>query len=484
MLLVEVIHDAGVRREFARHRVAGIVLVPAHASAQHQRQRIGQAQARARIHAALLGDAGRAPLRVVDDGARHAARIPVVRVKHGRGRAPAVRGPAAIAVFRRTAVAGADGQLVLAAEQAVAAAGVRVVAGVGQFGAVALRIEAQGVAAAVDAGKRGVDLGRLARGGQLGLPAVAETVFQFGEDGLVRLAPFIEIGAQVGRAGQVQESAIGRRDHARRHAIVVRLAVVGAHGQRGVGTQVRFDDAVQLVIAAMQHVDKILLVLQRDDDAPAQGLRCVERVGRVRFQPVVAPAAHAGRERGLRRGRRALAHQVDGRAGRAAARRQARGAAHHFDAVVDGQVVVVAIESAVRTEAGGQAVEQDVIDGEAARAEAARVAREVALLHDQSRDRLHGVVQRRDAQVVDLLARQHADRLRRFAQRQVQLGCRVAHARRIGAAAFRRRIAPRRDGDAGHGLLGRRAGWRGLLRQRRQAGGQAQGRGGLRQRTQ
>jgi hypothetical protein len=53
--------------------------------------------------------------------------------------------------------------------------------------------------------ENGVDLGRLARGRQLGLPAVGEAVLQFGENGLVRLAPFIEIAAQVGRAGQFRK---------------------------------------------------------------------------------------------------------------------------------------------------------------------------------------------------------------------------------------------------------------------------------------
>ncbi len=169
-------------------------------------------------------------------------------------------------------------------------------------------------------------------------------------------------------------------------------------------------------------------------DACADAAVLRQRHGQVHRAAMVVPRAHAGRGRArehLAVG--VLAHHVDGGRRIARAREQARGAAHHFDAVIDGGIGArVTVER--QADGGGHAVVLQVVHVEAARVE----VRAVAVRADDmdAGDAAHGVVEREQALVLDLLAREHADGLRRVAQRQAQARGRRRGRRGVGARAF------------------------------------------------
>ena len=203
----------------------------------------------------------------------------------------------------------------------------------------------------------------------------------------------------------------------------------------------------------------------------------VQGAGDVRFQALVVPAADDEAGAGLEGLRRPLAHHVDGGRRVALAAHQARGATDHFDAVVQDRILQW------RIAAPWHAVDLEIVDAEAARIK--RRALRVVLAHLDARRLRQRLVQAHGAQVVEQLARDDADRLRRFAQGQVHARGAARLARRVGACAFRagRRLA--QHGDGGHGHVGRRgigspgrhgrAGGKGQQGGRQQAGEGAQG---------
>jgi len=161
-----------------------------------------------------------------------------------------------------------------------------------------------------------------------------------------------------------------------------------------------------------------MAVLAGHDDAPADAAIGIERRTDVAFQPDLAPGTQrqAGRGGELLAG--TLVQHVDGGRRVAIAADQARGAAHDFDAVVDGRV-----EQRIGARIDGHAIDLVIADGKAARRKVRAFA--VVFLHRHAR-RLHQHLgQAVQAHVVHALARHDRDRLRRFANRQ-------AHARGRG----------------------------------------------------
>ncbi|MNL01253.1 hypothetical protein D3C87_1217180 [compost metagenome] len=207
----------------------------------------------------------------------------------------------------------------------------------------------------------------------------------------------------------------------------------------------------------MVEVDVGIAALVQRHHAGAHRACLVQRRGHVQRAAILVPRAEARADRareGLAVG--VLAHQVDRRAGVARAGHQARGAAHHFNAVVDeGIVIGFAIHG--QADGRGHAVVLQAVDVEAARPEVGAVS--VFADHLHANHVAHHLVQRTQVLVIDALARHHADGLRRLAQRQRQAGGRRRGRRGVGTRALghcRIRIAQHRHGrQVGHAGVAR-----------------------------
>lgn len=352
-----------------------------------------------------------------------------------------------MAVEAFLAIAGADHQLVLAAEQlegtvgigviAVVVVGVAVVAGVlGHAGAAGGRV------VAVVVQPEHVDSRPQLVGGQLHLPTVGEAVGQVAEQvGGVGI-PVGPVGAVVGRALEVQVAAAQRAGQAYPVVVAVVVLVRGADGEGGVRAQVGFGDPVEHAAFAADVVLETVAFLVGDHRAAAQGSFAVQRTGNVGLAAIAVPGADAALQGGAEVLGRTLAHHVDRRRRVACALHQAGGTAHHFDAVEHGQVGGGNDVLGIGGNARRQAVVHDVVDVEAAR-RVLHPGRPV-LLHGEAGDALHRVVEVAHALVVHALAGDHADRLRGLADRHCQLGRGAHRPGGVGAAVF---------GDGGGGRV-------------------------------
>ncbi|MNO81174.1 hypothetical protein D3C76_724050 [compost metagenome] len=182
-------------------------------------------------------------------------------------------------------------------------------------------------------------------------------------------------------------------------------------------------------------VDIAVVLLVGGDGATAQLAAFDQRTGDVHFGAVQVPGTQAAADVALELVGGPLAHQVDGAGRVAGAGEQAAGAAQHFDAIVDRRV-----REALRRgggaghQGGGDTVELKAVDGVAARPDVHPLA--VEALHGKPRglfEHRGDVVQ---ALVFDALAGDHADRLRRLAQRQVQPGRGGGAGDGVGIGAF------------------------------------------------
>ena len=156
-------------------------------------------------------------------------------------------------------------------------------------------------------------------------------------------------------------------------------------------------------------------ILAADHGTPAQRAGFVQRPPQVHRTGVVVPAAGTDRGRTLEFACRAFAHQVDGAARRPRPLAQAGRAAHDFQAVVHGQRARRQRRLLVFH---GQAVDHQVVDLEAARGKTVALA--APLAHRQAGGGLHGVGQRHQPPVFNLLAGDHGHGLRGLARRQRQ----------------------------------------------------------------
>nr|GEU28230.1 hypothetical protein [Tanacetum cinerariifolium] len=204
----------------------------------------------------------------------------------------------------------------------------------------------------------------------------------------------------------------------------------------------QFDQPVrrQPVFERAKRIERILLAA-----APAgrrlggrRQVRFHDAVDQLFFLRIVVDEAVAllrGGRAGLEGRRGTLAHQVDGARRFAGAGHQAGRAAQHVDVIVQRHVA-----RALRGggggdhQRGGHAVELVAVDAVAAREDRKPFA--VDMLDIDARRLFQHAGDRVEVLVVHALARDHADALRRFAQRQRQLGRRAAGAQRVGAAAL------------------------------------------------
>jgi hypothetical protein len=129
--------------------------------------------------------------------------------------------------------------------------------------------------------------------------------------------------------------------------------------------------------------------------------------------------------RGLELAGRALAHEIDRRRGVAGRGHQAVGAAQHLDPVVDRAVQIALLPPVGEGQA--QAVDLEVADVEAARAVVGAVGLDALDL--DAGGVVEHVVDAVEPEVIHLRTGEHADRLRRVLERQIEPGGRAGGAR-------------------------------------------------------
>ena len=245
-------------------------------------------------------------------------------------------------------------------------------------------------------------------------------------------------------------------------AVGARTHVIDAGREQRARTEVGLDDGVGVAGVALVVVDVRVGILRGQHYACAYAAAGVEWTGNVGHAAIAAPRAGAGIEGTGKFAGGPLAHQVDGGGRIAGACQEPGRAAHHFHVVVDGAVadgggVLVGAVEGVR-----HAVELEVFDGIAARIKGGAFA--VVAAHGHTHGFFQDVGHGDQCLVVHLLARDHADRLRRFACGQAQAGGGAHGTDAVGAAAFGDVVgfAPGRDADGGQRLRdGRSSSWRG-----------------------
>ncbi|MCY1220776.1 hypothetical protein D9M72_328040 [compost metagenome] len=423
-LLIQVHHQAQVGRELAIDvalgvgelvevgvAVLGAVFPPGQAAAGDDGGGVGHAQVGARIQAVLLRLAvvavGKFVVRLGD------VVVGVVQVDVG------VVAATVLEVLVDVAVVGAHDQFMFAAE------------GLERRGDEGVQAVGFPVAAVFPRDQAGVARGRVdgavgpaefAAGfvlfavdaADLDAAAVGQAVLHVGEVFGDVFGDVVPARVQVGGAAHVQQFAVGVAGQAEERATLV-LLVGGAGGQHGVGREVEAQGAVEQRLFGVDAVDEGAAVVVGRHQAAAQPAVAVQRAGDVGLGVVAVPGPGHDLAAEGEVLLRALAHQVHGAAGVARALEQARGAAQHFDAVVDGQA-----EARAQVVAGAgrrvHAVHLDRVQRVAARIEVAVVAADAARFHRDAGDGAHGVVQVHQVLVVELLARHDGDGLRDLAQ--------------------------------------------------------------------
>ncbi|MNM99662.1 hypothetical protein D3C81_1122270 [compost metagenome] len=177
-----------------------------------------------------------------------------------------------------------------------------------------------------------------------------------------------------------------------------------------------------------------LAVLVGTHQAATHATAVVERTRNITFGTVVVPGPCAGGDRRLEVLSGLLAHQVDRRRGVARAGHQAGRTLDDFDAVIGGHVDVghaLIVDAVVD---GVDAIVLVVGNGKPAGGVLHAFA-VVSLNRNPGRVAQH-VADVLRAMVVDHLAGDYADRLRRFAQGQRQLGCAGRTAGGVGAGTL------------------------------------------------
>ncbi len=441
--------------------IAAGVFVPAHPRARHQRQRVGQAEAADAVDARLLHlhDGGRAAVGVIAHPVIGGLRHMMIRVPHVHGAIQAIQRK--IVLAGELVDAGADAHRMLAAQRFEGAVHLQIQRLVARGHVEQARVQ-HGTQARLrvhgafrERVLRVVGFLR-GRARQLERPVLVEAVRQFGKDGGLLAIPAVPVLAQRGRPLQADVVAIAVVGQAVEEGGGTQFLVADAAGQRGVRAEVIAEHAVQHAGAALRFVVEVVTVVVAGHAAGAQGAGLVQRRAGVDVGAVVVPRAAAGQHLHLGLGERALAHQVDGRAGRAGALQQARGAADDFHAVqrhgLGGEAVGLGV-----VERAVHAVELIAVHAKTARIHVAAAHRALVERHTGAVGQ--HVVQRVGVLVVHALARDHADRLRNFLERLAALAD-GHHAARVAARALGDRIV----GHAGHGHRRQRGHPRRVLR--------------------
>ena len=224
--------------------------------------------------------------------------------------------------------------------------------------------------------------------------------------------------------------------------------VAEARRHQGLVAHVEFDDAVERLVRLPETVHPCMAAAGIGHQPGAGRCAFVQRAGDVRPGPRAVPAAEFRRDRPLGRNRRPLADQVDGGRRRAQPVHDAGGAAHQLDPVVGRRVV----QERAHRGRSRHPVDLVVLQIGAARIDGGAVLPEGGVLQDDAGRRFQRIGHRGQVLVVQPLAGQHRDRLRRFLRRQVQAGGTAGGGRGVRARALRG--GP--GGLAGHRDFGQR----------------------------
>nr|GEU28216.1 hypothetical protein [Tanacetum cinerariifolium] len=319
----------------------------------------------------------------------------------------------------------------------------------GIFGWIGQQAVARGpVRFAVDVLQRGIGfLGQVVGGGQHA-PALAQVVTQLGKGGVVGGVPARPVGSGVGAVAIMGGAAVRveQWQRAPHHALAAARLVGVADGQRRVGAQLGVHHGVGNVALGFVAVQVRVAVLVHQHGAAGDGAAVVELAGDVAFHAARVPRAQRGAGAGRRLRGRPLADEIDGGRRVAVGRHQAVGAAHDVDALVQCRVEV-ALQIAENL-GQADAVVLEVDDVESPRREIRAAG--FHFFHRYARGGGQHVVDGGELEVVHLRAADHRDRLRGFAQVQVEAAGRLARAR---AVCVRRRPGDRDRGHDGLGLL-------------------------------
>ncbi|KAG0771896.1 hypothetical protein G6F22_016117 [Rhizopus arrhizus] len=222
-----------------------------------------------------------------------------------------------------------------------------------------------------------VGLGLVVGGADLELPAVAAGMLQRGEGTLAGGVPVGPVragieGLVIRRAAAVR---VQHREAAPGGAIGALLLVVVAHAQLGVRGQVGIDDRVAQRLALVVAVHLAVGIQVAADDAATHGTAGIERAAHVHGGAGAAPAAHVHRDAAGQFGAVGmLADQVHRCRRIAGTTEQAGGTAHHFHAVVQGQIEAGITVAPVLHHLRRQAIELVGIDVEPTRVELGALA--------------------------------------------------------------------------------------------------------------
>ncbi|MCY1414477.1 hypothetical protein D9M71_299300 [compost metagenome] len=466
MLFGEVVDHAGIGGELAaflqaggaaeglevRHREVqrGFFLVVADPPAEDHRQLVGGLQAGGKVDAVLVDQGVVVHQLALGDGLRRVV-VPGVDVHLAAFEIVEV----GIVVVVELGPVVAQHQFVLTAEQLERSLGHQVDASL-LLPAAAVAAEQAHAVAGLAVGKaptrRGQGVVALAVhlvDRQLQRPVVEQALLQRieGVHGvLVAVAP---ARGRVERAGEIGLRAVAVEDREAAVGDTLRcvLLIIDAEGEQGAVGEIGLDDAVVDLLFLLVVIDVAVVRLIGADSAAAQLAAVVQRAGDIHFGAVQVPGTEAAADVALEALGGALAHQVDGAGRIARAGEQAAGAAQHFHAVVDGHV-----RQALRGgggaghQGGGDAVELEAFNRITARPDVEALA--VVVLHGETGGLFEHGGEAVEALVFHALAGHHADRLRRLAQRQVQLGRGAGRADRVGVGAFAGHVGGQ-SGDGG-----------------------------------
>ncbi|MNF55878.1 hypothetical protein D3C84_373530 [compost metagenome] len=207
---------------------------------------------------------------------------------------------------------------------------------------------------------------RHAHGADLEGPVVVEVVLKIGVDGGdidVRMVP---ARAGVSGARHIEGAAVGIARQAADHRARLGIGVADCQAQGGVLAQVEVQRTVQRVGLAPFVVDERVTLVFVGDETPTNGAGLVQGPAGVQLQAVVIPGTGLAGDRHGRGVLAALAHQVDRAAGAAGALQQAGGAAQHFHAIEEDQVLGGPVTQRVGVARDRHAVVLPVIDLETA----------------------------------------------------------------------------------------------------------------------
>ena len=271
--------------------------------------------------------------------------------------------------------------------------------------------------------------------GRAQLPVIGEAVRQVHEvrRGLgIQPRPGRIVGHRAVEVG-ARAVAIEQRKAAAKAIALVAL-VFHAGGQHRIRRQVGADHAIKRAAARIQETHIAVALAIGGHQARPYPAVVRDGHGDVRIAAHIVPAAHRRIDRGRELAQRTLAHEIHGGRRIARACHQAGGAAHDLHAVVDGRVHIGRAIVPLTQDGRYQAVELEVVDGEAARRE--RIAVAVAARDgDAGRCRQDGAGVGQ-ALVFDLLPGDHAHGLRRFARRERQARGRAHGIGRVGLGAL------------------------------------------------